>query len=317
MVGKELSKLMPDRASDDFTLIKGIGPAVQKRLHEANIFTFTQLASLKPKKLAKLLEDMAGFSPERITSQDWIGQANRMAIKTEKTTINPSTYPINHSQHYASFTVKLLLDKDNLVRRTQVENIQNNEEISAWAGWDIIRLSQFFKSSARLNIPVPEYTPDSKPEKGDQSPKKKETQDSLEKNVEVSSHMLKGIPIVRETQLFSNHGERLNNFVEDDEPFRVHLFLDLSEIDNPSGEKLNYQVTLFTKPFGSRSRTLAGQFEGTYAADETPEIKLQAKPLSPGEYLLEALVALRPVSLPDHPTNRILGFMEGLRLHVG
>ena len=68
---------------DDFKLINGIGPAIERRLHEVGLTTFAQLAALSPDGLATLVEG-AGVSPERIVKQDWIGRAGELAsVSTE------------------------------------------------------------------------------------------------------------------------------------------------------------------------------------------------------------------------------------------
>ena len=63
---------------DDFKLIKGIGPAIERRLNEVGVTTFAQLAALSPDGLATLVEG-AGVSSERIVRQDWIGRAGELA----------------------------------------------------------------------------------------------------------------------------------------------------------------------------------------------------------------------------------------------
>ena len=63
---------------DDFKLIKGIGPAIERRLNEAGVTTFAQLAALSPDGLATIVEG-AGVSSDRIVRQDWIGRAGELA----------------------------------------------------------------------------------------------------------------------------------------------------------------------------------------------------------------------------------------------
>ena len=64
---------------DDFKLIKGIGPAIERRLHEVGITTFAQLAALSPDGLATLIDSVGGVSSERIVKQDWTGKAEALA----------------------------------------------------------------------------------------------------------------------------------------------------------------------------------------------------------------------------------------------
>src|SRR5690348_15660883 len=65
--------------SDDFKLIRGIGPAVEKRLNGVGIYTFAQLAILSPADVAAAVVDLASLSSERIIKQNWIGQARELA----------------------------------------------------------------------------------------------------------------------------------------------------------------------------------------------------------------------------------------------
>ena len=67
---------------DDFKLIKGIGPAIERRLHEAGITTFVQLATLSPDDVATLVNG-AGVSSSRIVKENWIGRAEELATATE------------------------------------------------------------------------------------------------------------------------------------------------------------------------------------------------------------------------------------------
>ena len=67
---------------DDFKLIKEIGPAIERRLHEAGITTFVQLATLSPDDVATLVNG-AGVSSSRIVKENWIGRAEELATATE------------------------------------------------------------------------------------------------------------------------------------------------------------------------------------------------------------------------------------------
>lgn len=56
---------------DDFTVLRGIGPAFARRLQQAGIHYFTQLASLTPEAIAELCD----VPLWRIRQDNWIGQA--------------------------------------------------------------------------------------------------------------------------------------------------------------------------------------------------------------------------------------------------
>jgi predicted flap endonuclease-1-like 5' DNA nuclease/nitrogen fixation-related uncharacterized protein len=59
---------------DDLTIIRGIGPVFQKRLHELGIMTFRQLADTKPEML-----DAEGINGVGVDLESWIEQARELA----------------------------------------------------------------------------------------------------------------------------------------------------------------------------------------------------------------------------------------------
>ena len=63
----------------DFMRIHGIGKAIETRIHEAGIHTYSQLALMTPDELAGLLAGLPGISAEGIAQKDWIGQARQLA----------------------------------------------------------------------------------------------------------------------------------------------------------------------------------------------------------------------------------------------
>ena len=125
----------PQADADDLQRIQGIGPATERRLHQAGLRTFAQLAQASPDKLAKLVP---GWSAERIAHAGWVKQARRLAGR-----LSPERL------HYATFTVELLLDAANTARRTRVTHVQSGEE-EMWAAWDTARLIRFMGQRAKL-----------------------------------------------------------------------------------------------------------------------------------------------------------------------
>lgn len=62
---------------DDLTAIGGIGPALEKKLYEAGIFSYAQIASLSDEQIEHLEKNIIKYSG-RIARDDWIGQAKRL-----------------------------------------------------------------------------------------------------------------------------------------------------------------------------------------------------------------------------------------------
>ncbi len=61
---------------DDLTQISGIGPVIAKKLEDLGITTLKQIASLKPKRVAELDEELN--SKGRIEREEWIEQAKEL-----------------------------------------------------------------------------------------------------------------------------------------------------------------------------------------------------------------------------------------------
>jgi hypothetical protein len=149
---------------DDFTLIKGIGPKIKTRLQGAGILTFAQLGALSAEEISSVA---TGLSTKRIARENWIGQARQLArkrVKRARTQPCKRRSPPTNRQHYATFTVELLLDEINDVRRIRCAHIQSGDQ-ETWAGWEEARLVGFVVEHAGLRIPRgPMPVPATRPE---------------------------------------------------------------------------------------------------------------------------------------------------------
>ena len=65
--------VMPEKKPDNLTLIQGIGPSYARRLNEAGIVMFTQLADADAEELVEIT-GVSRWNPE-----DWIEQARQLA----------------------------------------------------------------------------------------------------------------------------------------------------------------------------------------------------------------------------------------------
>lgn len=82
--GTDLADLLEDSAivelesdeepSDDLQQIKGVGPAIEKTLHDLGIRSFEQIASMSEYEIDRVARELRGFR-SRIYREDWIGQA--------------------------------------------------------------------------------------------------------------------------------------------------------------------------------------------------------------------------------------------------
>ncbi|MEX2123715.1 MAG: hypothetical protein WD795_07455 [Woeseia sp.] len=68
--------LMED-AQDDLQKIKGVGPAIERTLHDLGIFSFDQIAKISEYDINRIAQRLKGFR-SRIYREDWIGQARTL-----------------------------------------------------------------------------------------------------------------------------------------------------------------------------------------------------------------------------------------------
>jgi predicted flap endonuclease-1-like 5' DNA nuclease len=64
-------------ATDDLQRIKGVGPAIERTLHDLGIFSFDQIAKITEYDINRIAERLKGFR-SRIYREDWIGQARTL-----------------------------------------------------------------------------------------------------------------------------------------------------------------------------------------------------------------------------------------------
>lgn len=69
----------PERVADDLTVIKGIGPAVQKKLQGLNIIAFSDLAAADPDALTEKLKGSQPISVAKVNA--WIESAREHSRK--------------------------------------------------------------------------------------------------------------------------------------------------------------------------------------------------------------------------------------------
>jgi predicted flap endonuclease-1-like 5' DNA nuclease len=63
-----------DQSRDDLSRIDGIGPFIEKKLNDANVYTFEQIASWSDADI-KIITQRIQYFEGRIEKDNWIGQA--------------------------------------------------------------------------------------------------------------------------------------------------------------------------------------------------------------------------------------------------
>lgn len=139
---------------DDLKRLKGIGPATERRLYKAGIRSFAVLAKQSPERLAELVP---GLSAKQIAIRGWIHQAQRLSSRRSKKTAEHAFPAALSRQRYATFTLELLLDGSDRVRRTRVVHVQSGDE-NQWSAWDESRLISYIMHQADMKFLSPPKT---------------------------------------------------------------------------------------------------------------------------------------------------------------
>lgn len=280
-----------DQPGDDFRKIAGIGAAIERRLHDAGILTYQDLAARSPEQTAASLADVAGLSAARIASQDWTGQARQLA--------GPLAPPLpsEPSQHYASFHIELLLNIDNSVRRTKVRHHQSDTD-DAWPGWDEDRMLALLRDHIPLMVPgqpaeaidlqSSAAPPSSQPETTVPCRSQPETA-SPPTSLPSSSLSIEELSLIRE-------GQRSHTWAPG-EPTSIRFILRVNRASTQAATLDFTADVTASSQLGDNQRWPLGTVHGAMRVGEPLSVELTGQPLPRGLYRLEATVLIYPI---DH-----------------
>lgn len=341
---------------DNFQLVRGIGPGIEQRLHSAGIRTFGELAAMTPKDIAALVTNIAGLSAERVAKLAWIEQARVFAAEHAANNhhlITLAAAPTQQAasfdhlqeldaaaqrQHLETFTVELLLDEENHVRRTSLVHIQEGKK-ETWAGWDERRVVRFLVERAELPLATEGVSRPAQPELAPQAATLSEPEpsveaepaplaataarasnDAFETTAQAITPMLAQARPIGELRLskletLPTRGSEPTSFISHQQPFEVRLTLDMLQATKP--EQFDYQATVYAKSLNSRARRLVGEMHGTIALRATGAIQLSEATLPLGIYRLEAAVILSAMPTQAESQASYSAMFEGgmLRIH--
>jgi hypothetical protein len=273
----------PETGTDDLTRITGIGTKIARRLSEAGVGSYADLASRSADEIVELLPDVSALPVTRVDG--WRREAGRLAA-TRPAPVRPAA-PGN-DQHYESYLVRVLLNVDGSVRRTTVRHVGTGAE-RHWAGLGGEALVDFIRASADFPgppVPAGEAVPaaDAAPAQGE---------------AHVPSASSAVLSVERTTLRASA-------------PFSLKMTFDLGEL--PAGaSRLGYRALIVAKPLGSGPRRTVAQSDGLIPA-ETPVISIDAAGLPAGAYRLDGVVTLSVLGR-DRPLG-LTAIAEGLLVQV-
>ena len=245
----------PRPTADDLQKITGIGPSLARRLGEAGVNSYRELASLTPEQITELLADAVGISPERVASQDWAGQARRLA--------GSAPGDAKGHQRYATFHVELLIDTDDKIRRTKVRHFQTDTEDN-WPGWDGRQLITLIRGKAGLD-PGPPRAPEAKPPPAS--------------------------PIHLDELGPAEKGTR-GTFRHPGQPTAARMTLRVSPIRGVDTGAVDFTADVAARTVGSHDRHPIAATSGTITIGQPVSLELAGPPLPPGMHSLEAVVVV-------------------------
>ncbi len=130
MSGRKIVDNQRSPQDGEFHYIDGIAETTERALHDANILTFVQLASISLDEIAKALPGQKGVK-ERAAHFQWQEKAANFAQMFAENNLNG--WP------YVTFTIRFVIDKYRVVRRTELSwsGNENKRQFSEWVpnGW--------------------------------------------------------------------------------------------------------------------------------------------------------------------------------------
>ena len=287
---------------DDLKLIHGIGPAIEQRLHDAGIYTYARLAEMSVESLAALLADLTGFSAQRIEQRNWIGQARQLAGESKQN--NANTEPeLPERQHYALFSLELLLDEYNHVRRTRATHVQAQKE-DAWAGWNPQRLVAFLVESSGALLEMQKKEELTEPAAIPESAR------AADKPV--------GELRVSELNVRADEDTGVQRLIHSHQPFTILLKLDLSQAAVRADRPLDYLAIIYAKKVAGGSHREIGRSTGQLKAADHVDVEVPGMVLPDGAYRIEAVVTLKLGANGESGRQKenLMAMMEGGLLQV-
>jgi len=302
MTSKQLRPLDTIAApgADNLRSINGIGPAVERRLNDAGIRTFVQLAALSPDEIATAVANVAGLSAKRIAEQDWISQARAL---DQALTIQPQeTGTPTGGQRHEAFTVHLVLNDDNGVHHTRVEHIRGGEK-ETWAGWHADRLAGFIVDHATLRLTPAEPMLALAATDDYAAPLSAPPQRT-------------SILRLRDLATLPAGDQEARGSFGYGEAFGVRLTLDLTEVSAAVEARLDYTAVVYAKKLDGGPRQIVGEATGTILLADQISLSVTGAALARGMYRLEAAVTLKPASGQSAPRPEVMAWLEGDLLQI-
>ena len=263
---------------DDFKLIHGIREGIEERLRAAGVDTYARLAGMSPEEIVQVVGNLPALTT-RIKRDRWIEQARELAASK----IQDNAMDRQNRQHTANFTIELLLDEENKVRRTQIVYIQDEKKEPPWAGWSEAKLISFIKEKSQI------LSEESEPS----SPEDIETETAVEQPV------IKGEVRLGDLQVTSLQTGYRGRILGKDRPAEINLVLDLTGLGAPDESTIDYVTEIYAKELGKGINYKIGEVQGSFKTADQLELTFAHPALKEGMYRIGLNLAL--IQSPTEP----------------
>jgi hypothetical protein len=285
--------------ADDLKLIRGIGPSLERRLHEAGIRKFHQLAGLSVDELESMVP---GVSERRHRLEDWISEAKARAsgaTQRNSTTSTPAE---------ATFRVEVSLSEERTIRATEVTHLESGAK-GIWAGLLGDELIQFIAAAA---------TGEAADMESSRRPKSQEpVSDMAGEPGGSEATRLQGMLALREveTRVAGQLGQSV--FLREGQPFTVRTVLDLTRLETGRDVPLSYALGIYANGLVNGNRLVVGEDRGTISmTDEIVSIEVEATGLPKDLYRLTAFATLTPAAAGRSGPSTLAASLEKGPLQV-
>lgn len=300
-----------EQPADDLRAVRGIGRETARRLYEAGVRTFADLALHTPSEIAT----KARVQASRVEREDWIGQARGLADRSSRVNAEEPEIASDATEHRESFILRLTLDEDNKVVRTGVTHVRSGREAPSWAGWDTAQLLELLSEYVDLGKETEARPAVAAATAGEPELALPAVAAVGEPQPALPTPPLPSEVRLRELEVVSTASGIPQWSLEAGEPFVVRLAFDLQGTEPSSRAPLAYNVTIVARTVGeSRRQTrTVGARDGTLGGTGGAAVEVRSPGLPPGVYRLEGALRLRE---PDPVRPHRLVTLEGGLLQI-
>jgi hypothetical protein len=119
-----------------------------------------------------------------------------------------------------------------------------------------------------------------------------------------------GVPRLSQIEMVLVSAHTPQNFFTHDQPFNVHLTLDLSNVMVPADTQFSYRTSIYSKSLEGHPRQVVGETSGIITSTHEVTVSVEGLALPKGTYRLKAMVILNPMTKEPTPQSSLVASKE-------